>query len=274
MTNLERIQKEGRKVIHHKLTTSQCMQMLTLLDVNRDINPRHKAQLKKWLIQVAKTGKFGSIPPLLAVVDKEKDQVILIDGYHRLLSGNEILSEEGLEVEYTIAYMEVDDIPEAIRVFNNTQLSWKTPDYIKHNVALGNEDYITLEQFITLANNMLTVPRGFGVQSAVELINGVFPAEAFRKGNLKISKESMDIGMRNLNELYQLQSALINIGLKDKAAKVVSRGACAAFYKIHADDNFKDIGHFINKVLQHPTYISDNTEYKSSLTAYEIILKA
>lgn len=274
MTNLERIQKEGKEVKHHRLSTSQCMQMLTLLDVNRDINPRHKAQLKKWLTQVSKTGKFGSIPPLLAVIDKEVGEVILIDGYHRLISANEVLSEEGLEVEFTIAYMEVDNIPEAIRVFNNSQLSWKTPDYIKHNVALGNEDYISLEQFITLANNMLTVPKGFGVQSAIELINGTFPAEAFRKGNLKITKESMDIGMRNLNELYQLQSALINIGLKDKAAKVVARGACAAFYKIHSSDNFKSIENFISKVLAHPTYISDNTECKSSLTAYEIILKA
>lgn len=122
------------------------------LDANRKPNDSH---IKKIADSMCEMGWMGNVFILKTSANKKKNQLIIIDGQHRLLAAKRL----GIKFSYD-QYELVDDtfanVCKVMALLNNTSKQWSTKNYLKTYSANDVREYKKFDELLETTGLTIT----------------------------------------------------------------------------------------------------------------------
>ena len=169
---------------------------------NRDIDPRHVAELKKMM---------RNSPNTIPAICVNRATKIIIDGQHRWKAYLELVSEgtwphdTELEVKFVDVPVE-DELKYIIEAQKGTK-PWYNEDYVSAHVIGGNESYVKLSDWTK--SHELTCAGGKPKYTyAIIMMKGVKASSIIRDGKLVVTDEDLAVGDAVHDEIKQLAEVL------------------------------------------------------------------
>jgi hypothetical protein len=226
-----------------KLNKTRDYDKFQFINGNRNLNLTHLKHLENAIL----SENLLAANPIIVTKNWE-----IIDGQHRLtVAKNNNLDIYYLEVEGQSSLQQ-------IQMLNANQKNWSMEDYINSNIALGNEDYKILKDFMEMYN--------FPVSIAINLIGGVnAKMDANKKDNMKNFKDgnfkvkSLKKGIQMAEDLMLLKPKTKDNAWKDRE---LIRALQVAFKKVPSKQ-------LIKRILSSSQYITRQFGMKEYLRTLE-----